>query len=101
MSRERKRTTGDWATFAASPGSPKDGSQEDWAGNRPVAGAAVASVRDTAKNDLDWGGAAKGYLQEDFKEVFPRYIPLSEVQALMKDIQPPGGSQEKRVGEGS
>ena len=44
--------------------------------------------------------AAKGYLQEDFKEVFPRYIPLSEVQALMKDSQPPEG-QEKKAGVGS
>ena len=45
--------------------------------------------------------AAKGYLQEDFKEVFPRYIPFSEVQALMKDSQPPEASQEKRAVEGS
>ena len=45
--------------------------------------------------------AAKGYLQEDFKEVFPRYIPFSEVQALMKESQGPEGSKEKKAGEGS
>jgi putative DNA primase/helicase len=31
--------------------------------------------------------AAKGYLEEDFAEVFPRYIPISEVRALVRESE--------------
>jgi hypothetical protein len=31
--------------------------------------------------------AAKGYVQEDFREVFRRYVPRSEVEALREEME--------------
>lgn len=44
--------------------------------------------------------AAKGYLKEDFAEVFPRYIPRSEVEALLKEneARPANGNESERHG---
>jgi hypothetical protein len=45
--------------------------------------------------------SAKGYVQEDFREVFPRYIPMSEVQALMKEHEKPNEPPRHRDTEKS
>jgi len=37
-----------------------------------------------AEDDLDWGDGAKGYMEEDFWEIFGRYMPRWEVEALTR-----------------
>ena len=51
------------------------------------------------------GTSAKGYLQSDFKEVFRRYIPKSELEALKAEVQEENegeqGTQNEGTGESS
>lgn len=44
---------------------------------------------------------AKGYMQEGFSEVFRRYIPRSEVDALQMEDAPKSGEVGKRDGVGA
>ena len=38
---------------------------------------------------------AKGYLEEDFQQVFPRYIPKAELRALLAEFAPPAERGQK------
>ena len=69
------------------------GFEEGQGGDRDLAGATVASLRDQAQNDSGWGASSEGYLQEDFIETFRRYIPKAEVEELKAELG------ERTVGE--
>jgi hypothetical protein len=47
---------------------------------------------------------AKGYLKEDFQEIFHRYIPKSQAQALLDELkvsyQPPKAEEDSVSGPG-
>jgi hypothetical protein len=54
-----------------------------------------------AQDDLDRAERGQGYLKEDFGEVFPRYISISEVRPLVRESEEVQAEKEARAAAGA
>jgi hypothetical protein len=77
------------------PGTAMDGGVEGKAGDRAMVIDSVASVWDEPKTMRIGEERAKGYVFEEFTDVFRRYIPIAEVEAMKEEMADRAGGKKE------